>query len=76
MTQERSWVHRNFWWMFGVAIATILLFGATYMVTNIRSLSPATQKVAHTERTIALEREGSAVRNPFSFLKNTLLSSK
>jgi len=76
MTKDKDWIQRNFWWMFGVAIAAILLFGATYMVTNIRSLPPATQKFAHTERTIALEREGSAVRNPFSFLKNTLLSSK
>jgi len=76
MTQATSRIHRKTWLILAAVIAAILLLGATYMVTTIKMLPPATQKFAHTERTIALEREGSAVRDPFSFPKNTLLSSK
>ncbi|OGG56161.1 hypothetical protein A2680_03715 [Candidatus Kaiserbacteria bacterium RIFCSPHIGHO2_01_FULL_55_37] len=58
----------------GIVLA--LLLGTVYVVTAIRKLPPPIMVYSQLDRTIALEREGSAVRNPFSFLGNALISSK
>ena len=76
MTKFGRWLHRNAWWLLGVTLALITIIVGTYAVTVVKKLPPPIMIYSHLERAIALEREGSAVRNPFSFLKNTLISSK